>query len=130
MHFSSVHNPATGSATVLVVEDEALIRMLAADSLEDSGYTVLEAADAAEALRILEEHDEVDVLFTDVNMPGSMDGLDLAGMMHDRRPRLGLVITSGRGTPDLARLPLSSIYLAKPYRPQQLAAAVEKQTLH
>jgi len=117
-------------ATVLVVEDEMLIRMLAADSLEDSGYRVLEAADAAEALRILEEHDEVSVLFTDVNMPGPMDGIALAGLMHDRRPELGLIITSGRGTPDMARLPLSSVYLAKPYRPQQLAAAVEKQTFH
>jgi CheY-like chemotaxis protein len=104
--------------------------MLAADSLADSGYNVLEAADAAEALRILEEHDEVAVLFTDVNMPGPMDGLALAGLMHDRRPDLGLIVTSGRGTPDLGRLPLSSIYLAKPYGPQQLAAAVEKQTLH
>jgi len=117
-------------ATVLVVEDEMLIRMLAADSLEDSGYRVLEAGDAAEALRILEEHDEVSVLFTDVNMPGPMDGIALAGLMHDRRPELGLIITSGRGTPDMARLPLSSVYLAKPYRPQQLAAAVEKQTFH
>lgn len=116
--------------TVLVVEDEALIRMFAADSLMDNGFAVLEAANAAEALRILEEHDEVDVLFTDVNMPGPMDGLDLAGQVHDRRPELGLIVTSGRGTPDLARLPLSSIYLAKPYRPQQLAAAVEQQTVH
>jgi CheY-like chemotaxis protein len=123
-------SPAAPHTTVLVVEDETLIRMLAADSLEDSGYNVLEAADAAEALRILEEHDEVAVLFTDVNMPGPMDGLALAGLMHDRRPDLGLIITSGRGTPDLARLPQSSIYLAKPYGPQQLAAAVEKQTLH
>ena len=116
--------------TVLVVEDEILIRMLAADSLEESGFTVLEAGEAAEALRILEEHDEVDVLFTDINMPGPLDGLDLAALMQDRRPDLGLIITSGRGTPDLARLPLTSIYLAKPYRPHQLAAAVEKQTLH
>ena len=117
MHSNSVPKPAAASRTILVVEDETLIRLLAADSLEESGYRVLEAADATEALRILEEHDEVDVLFTDVNMPGPLDGLDLAGMMHDRRP-------------DLARLPLSSIYLAKPYRPHQLAAAVEKQTLH
>lgn len=121
---------SAASRVVLVVEDEQLIRMLAADSLAESGFTVLEAGDAAEALRILEEHDDVDVLFTDVNMPGPMDGLDLAGLMHDRRPDLGLVITSGRGAPDLARLPLSSIYLAKPYRPHQLAAAIEKQTLH
>ena len=125
-----VPDSAAASRTILVVEDETLIRLLAADSLEESGYRVLEAADATEALRILEEHDEVDVLFTDVNMPGPLDGLDLAGMMHDRRPDLGLIITSGRGTPDLARLPLTSLYLAKPYRPQQLAAAVEKQTLH
>ena len=130
MQSISVANSPAASRTVLVVEDEKLIRMLAADSLEDSGYRVLEAADAAEALRILEEHDEIDVLFTDVNMPGPMDGIDLAGMMYDRRPDLGLIITSGRGTPDLARMPLTSIYLAKPYRPQQLAAAVEKQTLH
>ena len=123
-------SPVASHATVLVVEDETLIRMLAADSLADSGYKVLEAADATEALRILEEHDEVAVLFTDVNMPGPMDGLALAGLMHDRRPDLGLIVTSGRGTPDLGRLPLSSIYLAKPYGPQQLAAAVEKQTLH
>ena len=123
-------SPVALHPTVLVVEDETLIRMLAADSLADSGYNVLEAADAAEALRILEEHDEVAVLFTDVNMPGPMDGLALAGLMHDRRPDLGLIVTSGRGTPDLGRLPLSSIYLAKPYGPQQLAAAVEKQTLH
>lgn len=121
---------SAASSTILVVEDEALIRMLAADSLEDQGYTVLEAADAAEALRILEAHDEVDVLFTDINMPGPMDGIALAGLMHDRRPDLGLIITSGRGMPDMARLPLNSVYLAKPYRPQQLAAVVEQQTLH
>lgn len=132
MRTDSVASPSQTPAarTVLVVEDETLIRMLAADSLEDSGYRVLEAGNAAEALRILEEHDEVDVLFTDVNMPGPLDGLDLAGMMRDLRPHLGLIVTSGRGTPDLARLPLTSIYLAKPYRPQQLADAVEKQTLH
>jgi len=116
--------------TVLVVEDEMLIRIFAADSLQENGFNVLEAADAAEALRILDEHDDVDVLFTDVNMPGPMDGVALAGLMHDRRPELGLIITSGRGAPDLAGLPITSLYLAKPYLPQQLRAAVERQTLH
>jgi len=116
--------------TVLVVEDEMLIRMFAADSLQENGFTVLEAADAAEALKILDAHDDVDVLFTDVNMPGPMDGIALVGLMHGRRPELGLIITSGRGAPDLADLPGTSLYLAKPYLPQQLAAAVERQTLH
>ena len=116
--------------TVLVVEDEALIRLLAADSLQESGFNVLEAGDAAEALRILAEHEDVDVLFTDVNMPGPMDGVALAGLLHESRPDLGLIITSGRGTPDLAGLPSNSLYLAKPYLPQQLAAAVERQTIH
>jgi len=116
--------------TVLVVEDEMLIRLLAADSLQESGFDVLEAANAAEALRILDEHDDVDVLFTDVNMPGPMDGIALAGLMHHRRPELGLIITSGLGAPDLADLPADSLYLAKPYLPHQLAAAVERQTVH
>lgn len=116
--------------TVLVVEDEMLIRILATDSLQESGFTVLEAADAAEALRILDEHDDVDVLVTDVNMPGPMDGVALAELMHDRRPELGLIITSGRGEFDPADLPTTSLYLAKPYLPRQLAAAVERQTLH
>jgi len=122
---------ATASrCTVLVVEDEMLIRMFAADCLQENGFIVLEAADAAEALKILDAHDDVDVLFTDVNMPGPMDGIALVGLMHGRRPELGLIITSGRGAPDLADLPGTSLYLAKPYLPQQLAAAVERQTLH
>ena len=107
-----------------------LIRILAADSLQENGFDVLEAADAGEALRILNERDDVDVLFTDVSMPGPMDGVALAYLMHDRRPDLGLIITSGRDTPDLAALPTSSVYLAKPYLPQELADAVERQTVH
>ena len=107
-----------------------LIRILAADSLQENGFDVLEAADAGEALRILDERDDVDVLFTDVSMPGPMDGVALAYLMHDRRPDLGLIITSGRGAPDLADLPTSSLYLAKPYLPEELAAAVERQTVH
>jgi len=116
--------------TVLVVEDEMLIRILATDSLRESGFTVLEAGNATEALRILDERDDVDVLVTDISMPGPIDGMALAELMRDRRPDLGLIITSGRGELDPADLPNTSLYLAKPYLPRQLAAAVECQTLH
>ena len=100
-----------------------LIRMLAADSLEDSGYRVLEAADAAEALRILEEHDEVSVLFTDVNMPGSVDGVELARMVHRRWPDLRIIVTSGRDRPPV---PDDSLFLPKPYRPREVAHVIEE----
>jgi len=116
--------------TVLIVEDETLIRILATDSLQECGFTVIEAGNATEALRILDERDDVDVLVTDINMPGPIDGMALAELMRDRRPDLGLIITSGRGELDPADLPTTSLYLAKPYLPRQLAAAVERQTLH
>lgn len=81
---------------ILVVEDETLIRMVGAEILEDAGFDVLEAADADEALRILQAHDDVLLLFSDVDMPGSMDGLDLARVVHERWPDIRLLLTSGR----------------------------------
>ena len=101
-------SPAALHPTVLVVEDETLIRMLAADSLADSGYKVLEAADATEALRILEEHDEVAVLFTDVNMPGSIDGFEFARLVRQGWPDVGILVISGKVAPKPGDLPLAS----------------------
>lgn len=110
--------------TILVVEDEVLIRIIAPDTLEHSGFKVLEAGNSAEALKILEENDEVAVLFTDINMPGAMDGLALARHVARNRPEIRVIVTSGRQWLDASSLPDDGIFLPKPYGASQLAAAV------
>jgi len=80
---------------VLIVEDEAMIRMVAADALAERGIVAWEAGDAEEALDALNEHPAISLLFTDVNMPGDMNGIDLARRVHEVRPDVELVITSG-----------------------------------
>lgn len=105
---------------VLVVDDEALLRVLATDVLEEGGYRVLEAADAASALQVLAQHRDVGVLFTDVNMPGPLDGMDLAREVHRRWPDVKLLITSGRFAPSGDEIPDSGRFVSKPYSPQEL----------
>ena len=80
---------------VLVVEDEALLRMHATDMIEAAGYTVVEAANADEAVLILSQRMDIRIVFTDIDMPGSMDGLKLAAMVRDRWPPIELIVTSG-----------------------------------
>ena len=100
---------------VLVVEDEPVIRMDAAETLEDEGFEVVEAATARAALAILEKRQgDVAVLFTDVDMPGNMNGLELAGIVHSRWPHIALVVTSGVVRVS-GSLPGGGIFLAKPY---------------
>ena len=103
---------------VLVVEDEPLVRMDAADVLEQAGFEVIEAADARSAQEALERRSDIGVLFTDVQMPGAMNGLDLAWLVHDRWPRIGLVITSGHLRPEQQGLPDGAVFIAKPYAEQ------------
>ena len=112
--------------SVLVVEDEALVRLLAVDMLEDMGLKTVEAGDADEALFQLAAHPDVDVLFTDVNMPGGMDGVELARRVHKVRPEAGIIVTSGKQYVDLAALPDRGVFLPKPYSRAQLAGLVEK----
>ncbi len=107
-------------AVVLIVEDEPLVRMLGTDVLEDAGFAVVEAVDAREALEQLEAHPEVDILFTDVQMPGEMDGVALARAVHDRRPDVRLVIASGRVRLAPGDIPDSGRFVPKPYRPDEL----------
>ena len=111
---------------ILLVEDEVLVRMVAADVLEDAGFTVLESASAEEALRLLEIRPDVQVLFmfTDVNMPGALDGLGLAQTVHERTPGVGILIGSGRVRPDPGELPPGTRFIAKPYASSALTDAV------
>jgi CheY-like chemotaxis protein len=109
--------------SVLVVEDEALVRMGMADFLTDSGFEVFEAANAGEAIRLLETNDAIRVLFTDVDMPGSMDGLRLAAAVRDRWPPVKIVVTSGHRTVAPDDLPEAARFFQKPYNPDEVAMA-------
>ena len=111
---------------VLVVEDEPLVRMVAADALADGGIMAWEAADAAEALTVLAEHPAIGLVFTDVNMPGEMDGLSLAHEVHQRRPDVGLIVTSGAVSVANEDLPDSGTFLSKPYPTGKLVQIVEE----
>ncbi|WP_454886670.1 response regulator [Sphingomonas oryzagri] len=101
--------------TILVVEDEFLIRLDAVDRLQDAGFEVMEAESADEAIRILETTDEVHILFTDVEMPGSMDGFALAQIARDRWPPIEIIVASGRRRPDETPLPDRGQFFGKPY---------------
>jgi CheY-like chemotaxis protein len=100
---------------VLVVEDEPLLLMLACDIVQDLGFDVLEATNANEAVKLLEEYPEVRILMTDIDMPGSMDGLKLAAAVRERWPPVQIVIVSGKHRPGRRELPEGSVFLPKPY---------------
>ena len=110
---------------VLVVEDEALIRMNSADMIRDLGFEVIEAVDADEAVSLLESVSDIRVVFTDIQMPGSMDGLVLAAVVRDRWPPVALLITSGKVRPPMDDMPAGARFIPKPYSPWQL-----KEELH
>ena len=114
-----------GGPLVLVVEDEAFVRMIAAEYLEDAGFKVVEAANADEAWRVLESKPAIGYLFTDVHMPGSMDGFALAERAHRQWPQIRLVLTSGLMRPRRADLPDHASFLPKPYRQEQLMSALQ-----
>jgi two-component system, response regulator PdtaR len=109
---------------ILVVEDDALVRMCAADMLEENGFGVVEAENADAALKLLETRDDVRLLFTDIQMPGSCDGMDLARQVHARWPRILLVITSGQIAPAQAEIPDHGHFIGKPYRARDLLGEV------
>jgi CheY-like chemotaxis protein len=120
-------NPRTLSPSlVLIVEDEDLVRMMAVDMLEDAGCTVLEAATADQAWQILQSRSDIDVLFTDIEMPGSMNGFTLAARVAERWPHIRLVITSGRCRPMPDDVPDHGMFLPKPYLADQVLKAFDR----
>ncbi len=116
--------PETKPPVVLVAEDEALVRQLSVYELEDAGYRVIEAANAGQAIAILETGVPVDVLFTDVNMPGGMDGIHLVHLVHTRWPDVQLIVTSGRADIPEAELPDHGHFIRKPYRLSEMSEMV------
>ena len=114
--------------TVLVVEDEVLILLDIVDYLESEGFRVLRAANAAQAIEMLEREPAISIIFTDVEMPGTMDGLKLAALVRDRWPPVKIVVTSGHKTVEITDLPDGGVFFSKPYRPEELAITFRELT--
>jgi CheY-like chemotaxis protein len=117
-------------AVVLVVEDEMLLRMRAVDMVEDAGYTSVEAVDAAEAVAILESRSDIALIFTDIQMPGSMDGLTLAHSVHQRWPPIKIILVSGQLKLADIDLPADSRFFAKPLEAKEMIAQLQNMIGH
>src|ERR1700687_4341069 len=113
---------------VLIVENEFLLRMDAADMIAGAGFEVVEAGNADQAIEILESRRDITVVFTDIQMPGSMDGLKLARAIRGRWPPIKIVATSGRTNVREPDLPEGGRFLRKPYSPHQVAGVLRELT--
>ncbi|QPF88221.1 response regulator [Bradyrhizobium genosp. L] len=112
------------AGVVLVVEDEFLIRLNAVDMIRQAGFDTIEATDADQAILILESRNDIVAVFTDVQMPGSMDGLRLARTIRGRWPPVKIIATSGDVTVGLQDIPEGGRFLSKPYTQAQVTAAI------
>src|SRR5712691_11897384 len=117
-----LHQPV---AKVLVVEDEMMLRMRAVDIVEDAGFTPIEAVNADDAFAILESRSDIDLLFTDIQMPGTMDGLKLAHAVHERWPSIKIILVSGKLAPDQEDRPANSRFFRKPVEVREMIAELQ-----
>ena len=111
---------------VLVVEDEFFSRLHAVDLVEAAGYRAIEASNADEAIAILESRKDIHIVFTDIDMPGSMDGLKLARAVRDRWPPIELILTSGHFDVPENKIPERGLFFSKPYRDQEIVSALRR----
>jgi CheY-like chemotaxis protein len=116
------------NSLIVVVDDDVFERMGASSMFQDAGYRVLEADSADEALLFFEANADIRLLFTDVSMPGSMSGSDLAHRVAERWPSVGIIVASGRPRPHL--LPLSMLFHDKPYEPAAVLRQAREMTTH
>jgi two-component sensor histidine kinase/CheY-like chemotaxis protein len=110
---------------VLIVEDEMVLRMRAVDIVEDAGFRAVEAVNADQAISILESRSDISLLFTDIQMPGSMDGLKLAHAVHDRWPGIKIILVSGQVNPSEAERPTDSRFFGKPLSVEQMITELQ-----
>jgi CheY-like chemotaxis protein len=108
--------------TVLVVEDEVLIRDFVSEELTDAGFEVIQVGTADEAIVVLEARQDVHLVFTDIDMPGSMDGLKLAAAVRDRWPPVHIIITTGKERP--MTIPANALFIPKPYLGKNIVTAI------
>jgi two-component system, response regulator PdtaR len=118
--------PSTASPVVLVVEDEPLIRMLAVDVLEEAGFEVIEASTADYAILVLDKREDIRVVFTDVDMPGRLNGFQLARHVQDHHHRVKVIIGSGKCRPGPDDVAPGTIFLQKPYPLETLVREVRQ----
>ena len=114
------------SIAVLVVEDEPLQRMMATDLVERAGFEPIEVASADEAVHILETRPDIRIVFTDIDMPGGVDGMKLAAMIRNRWPPIELIIVSGKYRPAVDSLPVRAVFFPKPYRRDAVMRAMRR----
>lgn len=117
-------------AVILIVEDEMMLRMRAADMVEDAGYTPVEAVDADGAVAILESRSDIALMMTDIQMPGSMDGLGLAHAVHERWPLIKIIVVSGRLKQPSIDLPADSRFFGKPLEAGEMIAQMRSMIGH
>jgi DNA-binding NtrC family response regulator len=115
---------------ILVVEDEMLLRMRAVDMVEDAGYVPIEAVDADEALAILQSRSDIALLFTDIQMPGSMSGLQLALAVHERWPGIKIILASGQLKLTKSDIPENSRFFGKPLDSTDMVAEIREMLGH
>jgi CheY-like chemotaxis protein len=125
-----VQDRTAAPPVVLVVEDEMLLRMRAVDMVEDAGYTSVEAVDADEAVTILEARSDIALLFTDIQMPGSMDGLRLAHAVHERWPPIKIILVSGALKLANSDIPADSRFFGKPLEAKEMIAEMQEMIGH
>jgi two-component system, response regulator PdtaR len=117
--------PSADHPTILVTEDDELLRLYTSELLEENGYTVVEADSAEEALKVMEARKDVRLLFTDIQMPPGCDGLELARQVHKRWPNVLLVITSGQVQPTKAEIADHGHFIPKPYQAKELLGEID-----
>jgi CheY-like chemotaxis protein len=116
----------THQTSVLVVEDDPLLRIAAADMVESAGFSVLEAANATEAVGILESRLDIHIVFSDIDMPAGINGIMLAAVIRDRWPPIEIILVSGHvDAPDID-LPARTVFFSKPYDEKKVVAAIRK----
>jgi CheY-like chemotaxis protein len=111
---------------ILVVEDEAILRLNVVDMVEDAGFEGVEAADATQAVLILESRLDICIVFTDIDLPGGLDGVRLAAIVRDRWPPIHIILTSGHVPPGRQDLPSGALFFPKPIREKEVVAAMWK----